>query len=71
MAKRTIGGSGMMKVQEASVSLTTYEWHILLLELERVMSFINIDTTHAVLLYEKITAQLSDTPIKVRQAKPR
>lgn len=51
------------------VSLSAYEWHQLLGELEHGMRIVNRDTDVLIGLYEKIGSQLSGRPLVVERRK--
>lgn len=51
------------------VSLSAYEWHQLLGELEHGMRIVNRDTDVLISLYEKIGSQLSGRPLVVERRK--
>lgn len=44
---------------KVSVSLTSYEWHRLLKELEYIQQICNRDNSYAIDMWEKISTQLS------------
>jgi len=48
-----------------SFTLTAYESHLLLKELEYLLSIVNRNQQGLKLVYEKIAGQLHDIPIKV------
>lgn len=48
-----------------SVSMSPYEWHKLLSELEFAMCIVNRDQRTITALYEMISSQLNEVPVKV------
>lgn len=48
-----------------SITLTPYQWHMLLEELENRLCVVNIDRTNLVEVYEAIAGQLRGEPVKV------
>lgn len=52
-------------IQTASVTLSVYDWHLILRALERNMSIINWQDVNTTRLYEDISTQLCQMPVKV------
>jgi len=48
-----------------TVTLTLFEWAMLLKELEFKIGFVNQDTSIALVLYEKIASQIYGQPVTV------
>lgn len=54
-----------MNDNKVSITLTPYQWHKLLEELEDRLCVVNIDRTNLIELYEEITYQLRGERVKV------
>lgn len=53
---------GHEPVPQIPVSLTAYEWHLILQELQHSISVINRDTTNAKAMWDKLANKLNGTP---------
>ena len=48
-----------------TVTLTAYDWHVLMNELEHSLRVVNRDSRNLVKIYEAVAAQLAGAPVKV------
>ena len=52
--------------QRASVTLSVYDWHLLLKAMENLICIVNRDNANVKRIYEVISTQLCEVPVKVQ-----
>ena len=65
--KQTLPNQDSLPVVQLSVTLSGYEWHLLLKELEQSMRFANLDTSVAIRLFDEIASQLAGVRVSVEK----